>query len=456
MKESMKILIASAHAGWQEKSGQAVENMGHDRVYAKNTQEVEKVIQDQDLDLILIDWTLDGIREAAPWEQIYTGPEINQPFLVVVFEEGTSAEGALHAGFQFEPDGYLFRPASEQELTARLEILLRHKTSRDDLLVSEARTRSIFRAVPVGIGLVSDRTIQEVNDKILELTGYQREELIGQNARILYPTEDEYRLVGEEKYSEMRQQGTGTIQTRFQRKDGRILDVLLSSTPLEAGKLNLGVTFSVLDITDRVKALKELKEVNQLLDNTQEIARVGSWIMDLESRKLTWTDEVYRIFGVNPGEFEPTYQAFLNFVHPEDRDAVDEAYNSSLERGHSGYEIEHRVIRQDDGQVRYVHEKCEHIKNESGDIIRSMGMVQDITERVRVREELREHREHLEEEVRKRTANLREMVNAMAGREVRMAELKKVNQKLRKQLKAAGLVPVAEDPLQEFDPLGDG
>ena len=363
MKESMKILIASAHAGWQEKSGQAVENMGHDRVYAKNTQEVEKVIQDQDLDLILIDWTLDGIREAAPWEQIYTGPEINQPFLVVVFEEGTSAEGALHAGFQFEPDGYLFRPASEQELTARLEILLRHKTSRDDLLVSEARTRSIFRAVPVGIGLVSDRTIQEVNDKILELTGYQREELIGQNARILYPTEDEYRLVGEEKYSEMRQQGTGTIQTRFQRKDGRILDVLLSSTPLEAGKLNLGVTFSVLDITDRVKALKELKEVNQLLDNTQEIARVGSWIMDLESRKLTWTDEVYRIFGVKPGEFEPTYQAFLNFVHPKDRDAVDEAYNSSLERGHSGYEIEHRVIRQDDGQVRYVHEKCEDRKS---------------------------------------------------------------------------------------------
>jgi PAS domain S-box-containing protein len=99
---------------------------------------------------------------------------------------------------------------------------------------------------------------------------------------------------------------------------------------------------------------------------------------------------VYRIFGFEPQKFGATYEAFLDAVHPEDRAAVDAAYSGSLREGRSSYEIEHRILRRQTGEVRWVHEKCEHIRDASGAITRSIGMVQDITERKRAEEQLRQ------------------------------------------------------------------
>ena len=110
---------------------------------------------------------------------------------------------------------------------------------------------------------------------------------------------------------------------------------------------------------------------------------LGSWELDVVNDRLTWSDEVYRIFGLQPQEFQATYEAFLEAVHPDDRAAVDAAYSNSLREGRDSYEIEHRVVRKSGGQVRIVHEKCEHIRDGSGRIIRSVGMVHDITDRKR-------------------------------------------------------------------------
>ncbi|MBI4688214.1 MAG: sigma 54-interacting transcriptional regulator [Nitrospirae bacterium] len=124
-----------------------------------------------------------------------------------------------------------------------------------------------------------------------------------------------------------------------------------------------------------------LKESEARLNKIQEIAYLGSWELDLVNNNLTWSDEVYRIFGLQPQEFGASYEAFLEAVHPDDRAAVDEAYSSSLRDGRDTYEIEHRIIRKDTGEIRFVHEKCEHMRDESGRIIKSVGMVHDITER---------------------------------------------------------------------------
>ncbi len=142
------------------------------------------------------------------------------------------------------------------------------------------------------------------------------------------------------------------------------------------------------DITSRKQTQEALEENEKRLSRSQEIAHLGSWELDLTSNQLTWSDEVYRIFGLKPQEFGATYEAFLNAVHPEDRKAVDEAYSGSLREGRDTYEIEHRVIRKHSGEIRVVYEKCEHIRDESGKIIRSVGMVQDITERKKAEQEL--------------------------------------------------------------------
>ena len=107
---------------------------------------------------------------------------------------------------------------------------------------------------------------------------------------------------------------------------------------------------------------------------------------------LYWSDEVYRIFGLQPQEFGATYEAFLESVHPDDRKAVDGAYFGSIREGRDTYEIEHRVVRKSTDEIRVVHEKCEHFRDDSGQIIRSVGMVHDITDRRKMEEELRQAR----------------------------------------------------------------
>ena len=138
---------------------------------------------------------------------------------------------------------------------------------------------------------------------------------------------------------------------------------------------------AVTDITERKQAEEALRKNREMLIQTQHLARVGSWQLDLASNQFTWSEETFRIFGVDPQTVAFSYDAFLEAVHPEDRAAVAAAYSTSLRDGRDTYEIGHRIVSQDTGDVRYVYEKCQHERDANGAIIRSVGMVQDVTER---------------------------------------------------------------------------
>jgi PAS domain S-box-containing protein len=140
-----------------------------------------------------------------------------------------------------------------EDITARYQMEEALRESQNKLL-------SIFRAAPVGIGLVFNRSIQEANDTLCRMTGYSREQLVGQSARMLYPTEEEFNYVGAEKYQQITEFGTGTVETRWKCQDGKIIDLILSSTPLDAADLLKGVTFTALEITERKHAEEAVKE----------------------------------------------------------------------------------------------------------------------------------------------------------------------------------------------------
>ncbi len=151
----------------------------------------------------------------------------------------------------------------------------------------------------------------------------------------------------------------------------------------------------VQNITERRQAEAALRRSMERLKRAEEIGHLGSWDLDLLSNRLTWSDEVYRIFGLRPQQFAVNYDAFLARVHPDDRAAVDAAYSGSLREGRSSYEIEHRIVRRRTGEVRTVLEKCEHFRDETGRVVRSVGMVHDITARKRMEEALRRSQERM-------------------------------------------------------------
>ncbi len=151
------------------------------------------------------------------------------------------------------------------------------------------------------------------------------------------------------------------------------------------------------DIDGRKQTESALQKSENLLARSQRTAKLGNWELDIGANRLTWSDEAYRIFGLTPGQFTATtYDAFLNIVHPADRARVDAAYTNSLREGKDHYEIEHRVISRDSGEVKHVYEKCIHQRDADGKVIRSIGIVQDITRQKKIEEELKHKEQFLE------------------------------------------------------------
>lgn len=130
--------------------------------------------------------------------------------------------------------------------------------------------------------------------------------------------------------------------------------------------------------------------LQQQLNQSQQIAHLGSWEYHRGEDRLLWSDETYRIFGLDRSTFSESYEGFLSTVHPDDRSRVEAEYARSLAEPGYPYDLEHRMIRLDTGEVRVVHEKCLHERDADGRVVRSFGFVQDITDAVEREAHLRQ------------------------------------------------------------------
>lgn len=300
--------------------------------------------------------------------------------------------------------------------------LLKNKNIADEALKSaNERLKSIFKVAPTGIGVVKDRIIIETNPVISQITGYSPEELVGQSSRIFYPDQVEFDYVGLEKYKQIAKDGKGTVETRWKRKDGTIINIILASTYLDPNDKDQGLIFTALDITESNKAKEELRKSEQRLQKAQSIAHVGNWEMDLSTKIIWCSEESLRIYGYDTHNSELPLALIQKVPLPEYRPALDEALDRLLKYNET-YEAEFKIRRVNDGAIRTIHSKAELVKGKEDSRVKLIGVIQDITERKENEEELIKAKEKAEESDRLKTAflhnishEIRTPMNAIVG-----------------------------------------
>ncbi len=252
----------------------------------------------------------------------------------------------------------------------------------------EARFSRIFDASPVPITLstAADGRYLAVNPAYVRAIGWSADELIGESALTLGIWRD--REARRRFASEMTVRGeVRDLELTLFRRDGSPLEAVASGTVIELGGEPHFLVF-IFDLSDLRSMEAELRHRNALLEQAQAVANLGSWVSEAAfAGSLEWSPEVHRIFGVPEGSFDGRVETFLRAVHPEDCTAVAAALSAALESG-GEYRIDHRIVRPD-GDVRWVHERARLLPGAPGEPARLFGIVQDITERRLLEEELR-------------------------------------------------------------------
>ena len=327
-------------------------------------------------DLIISDYMMPSFNGLQAL-QIAKGFDPEIPFIVYTgsVNEVTAVE-CIKAGAQ----DYIIKehmtrlPFAVKEALEQVQINKEKRASELLLIENEEKLQSIIRAAPVGIGLLVNRKLIEVNDAICSMTGYTRSELIGKSSEILYSSTEEFLDAGKEKYQQISEKGTGTVETKFKCKDKKILNVIISSAPLDKNDHTKGVTFIVLDITERKKSEEALTASQHLFQTLAQVSPVGIFRTGPDGYTTYVNPKWMELSGL-------TYEEALGFgwlkaVHPDDREQLEGKWKTDFQLKESS-KAEYRFLRSDGNIVWVTGDAVPEWNNDK--IIGYIGTITDIT-----------------------------------------------------------------------------
>lgn len=287
-------------------------------------------------------------------------------------------------------------PTVSNDGTKGVSVLLEDITDqkRDEVRIrtSETRLRSIFKASPVGIGVIASRIIQEVNDRLCQMTGYTSAELIGKSARILYPSEVVFEEIGTTYMRQIRESGSSSTKTQWVRKDGMVIDIHLNATALDSANISGGITFTALDVTERRRAEKALRESEAKLQLALDGSEMGMWEIVIPSGKGSGDERCSAIFGYRNGEVGRVEIDWEALTHPDDLPLVQKRLGDHLSGRTPMYESEHRM-RHISGKWIWIIGRGRVTPPLPDGTRRILGTMLDVTARRQADEALRESEE---------------------------------------------------------------
>lgn len=231
-----------------------------------------------------------------------------------------------------------------------------------------------------------------------DLYGYTSDEIIGKPIKLLYPEEERDALFNQ-MTERLKDEKHHMIEVERQKKSKEIFIGYMSIAPQRDVEGNIvGMIDSIFDITENKKIHRELERKQELLNEAQRIAHLGSWDWDIPLNKVTWSDEVFNIFGVDQASYQESFEGYINFIPADEVDEIKRLIAEGR-KNKTGFRVKHKIILEDK-TIKYVDLICNVELNEENEVTRLFGTVLDITENKIAQEEL-ENKQFLLNEAQK-------------------------------------------------------
>ncbi len=285
----------------------------------------------------------------------------------------------------------------EDELTyAVARDITEQKRAEEELREKESKYQMLFEVANDGIFIQDDTGFIDCNQRGAEMYGLQKEKIIGRSPAEFAPERQPDGRLSSEVAEEKTRAALSGVPQLFEwqplRADGTPFDVEITLSRLDLGGA-VCLQAIVRDIADHKKQADELKNTNKRYDLATSIGKVGIWDWNPVTGDLIWNNETFLILGLEPGAIQPSFELFLDMLHPEDKQALNNAVQEAL-RGKKQYSVDCRVILRN-GEERICHATGEVEFNENDEPVRMLGTFQDITERKRMEDVLQTNRQQL-------------------------------------------------------------
>ncbi|GAF82308.1 unnamed protein product, partial [marine sediment metagenome] len=361
---------------------------GYETEIAGTAQEALEKIKKRSFNVTLIDIRLPDMEGTVLLGKL---KKVHPEMVCIVITGYASIENTIMA-IKLGSNGYFVKPLVMEEVTYRLEDALDKQRLERKLKESEKKYRTLYESSKDGI-VFSDMegNLLDANQAFLDMLGYKIEEIRRLSYYDLTPKKWHKITTDLIKDQTMVRGYSKEYEKEYIKKDGTTLPITIRSWLVKDNQQKpVGTWAIVRDITERKQAEEKLLKKQYYLTKAQEMGLIGTWELDIQKNILIWTDENYKIFGVPLGT-EMNYELFLNCIHPDDRDYVNEKWSAGL--NHEPYDIEHRLIVND--KVKWVREKADIEFDKEGTPIMAIGFTQDITERKKAEEQIKDSEKRL-------------------------------------------------------------
>lgn len=259
--------------------------------------------------------------------------------------------------------------------------LTRRRAAEDALRESERRYKTLVKHAPVGIYEIDlkSRRLMDVNEVVCNSTGYSREELLSMDAFDLLAPSD--KKIFSDRLEKMMagQEVSDSVEYRIKTKRGEYIWALINVNFKYDGVIPATARVIATDISDRKKSEEALKESEERLKIAQESAGAGVWDWDIPNNKITWSDELYKLFGLDPKVATASFEIWQEIIYPEDREIADKRIQDSIEN-QTSLSSEYRIVLPS-GQIRWIVALGKTSYGEFGKPLRMSGICIDITRR---------------------------------------------------------------------------